>query len=286
MKSLPLLVLSCIALCAARPAHPEGDKVFRWDAGAGAFPPERHGVRVDAADVYTPARGYGFISRGLTTYRNDGLASLGIGEIADGVTTNGPIVFRIDAPAGRYFVEVLMDAGRFTAWKGSISVNGTVVAGPLACFGTNTEGEMPPPFWSVMVPVITKEPALVIEVNAEDQSTTLSAIGCYPAARMPVDYVQGLAAANRPLRTPNSDLILRLINGGHATEARASNIQPGIIHNKQRAIQAIPPRPLLFIVSSFQVSRLTGDNLRLLFTLSSTEDVISKDQTHMPYLIK
>jgi rhamnogalacturonyl hydrolase YesR len=217
MRTVLLLLLASVNLLAvqAQPHLP-----FRWDMGPAGLPPERHSVRIDESCTYSAARGYGFTTSGLSAYRNERLASLGIGGIADGVRNDGPIAFRIDAPAGPYIVEVVMDAGRFTTWTGTVAVNGAVIAGPLACFGTNTEGEMPPPFWIVMVPVTVRESSMVIEVNAGNQPTTLAAVGCYHDARLPVDYIQGRAAACRPLRIPNGDLALRLINSGHSADAR------------------------------------------------------------------
>ena len=245
MRHSSLLLLACISVCAIQAAQPASLRPFRWDMGPVAVPPERHAVRIDGASGYAPARGYGFITSDLATYRNDRLAALGIGGIGDGVKKDGPIAFRIDAPPGRYILEVLMDAGRFTTWKGSITVNGVGVAGPLMCFGTNTEGEMPPPFWGVMIPITNRETSLVVEVRAEGQPSTIAGIGCYPEAHLPVNYAHGVAAAVRPLHIPNSELVLRLINSGKTAEAGRviGSLPDAFAHEKAALLFALASRP-------------------------------------------
>ena len=211
------VILLCLMLHLASAG---ADRPFRWDMGPRTQPPERSAIRVDARSFYTPARGYGFLTRTQTEYSEVAVRSLGIGSIADGVTAAGMISFRIDTPPGKYVVEVLIDGGTHTEWTGVIAVNGTRIAGPLHSFSANSEGEMPPPFRGVIRTVTTDRPYLVIDVRASGEATTIAGVGCYPEMAAPVSYRGTEVVANDSLHAPNADLILRLINAGRTLEAR------------------------------------------------------------------
>jgi hypothetical protein len=239
------LLLCGTLLLLVHNAHGGGERspAFRFDAGPGSIPSERHAVRVHSQTRYTAERGYGFLTRTQTDYRDTTVERLSIGSVADGVMSTDSISFRIDTPPGRYVLEILMGGGRHTQWNGVIAVNGNPVAGPLRCSSTNTEAEGPPPFWGNLAAIQTDRPSLIITVRAVGQPTTIAGIACYPVVPGPVRFDNGRVMASGVLHSPNSDLLLRLINTGRVTEAR-------------RLVEAIPDRfalekaSLLFALAS------------------------------------
>ena len=227
-----LKALFCASILGLTPCARGGDEnslPFRFDAGAGAIPSERFSVQVNARTLYSNRRGYGFLTRNQADYRDSVAARLAIPGLGDGVTSPDSICFRIDTPPGRYVLEILMDGGRYTEWKGSVAVNGKRLAGPLQCSSTNTEGEAPPPFWGKILLVETNTPSLILTVKADGQQTTLATIACYPASTGPIRFEDGKVVATGALESPNGELALRLINSGRILEAR-------------RLVDAIPDR--------------------------------------------
>jgi hypothetical protein len=220
---MTLKALLCGAILAVPPCVLVAEDAalpFRFDVGSGSKFTDPYCARVDSRTHYSRELGYGLLTRNQSDYRDSVAARLAVPGLGDGVTAPDSISFRVDTPPGQYVLEILMDGGRFTEWKGSVTVNGKKVAGPLQCSSTNTEAEAPPPFWGKLLLVETSTPFLIVTLKADGQLTTLAAIACYPVSAPPVRFESGNVVARAPLKSPNGDLALRLINRGRILESR------------------------------------------------------------------
>ncbi len=151
----------------------------------------------------------------------------------DGIYSTNPISFRVDLEAGSYWLEIFMAGGKRSLWQGEIVANGTVIADSLFQYGVSFEGEEPPSYWTLMRKVQIKSGSLELVFAATGQKTTVTGISIFKDDYGPLQLRDGKLIALSPLRAPNADLALSLLNRGATYEA-------------QRLIDQIPERPFRY----------------------------------------
>jgi len=169
--------------------------------------------------MYDEGIGYGFISRGLSSFSEDSSYSKIDRRLYDGVQAKQAIEFRVDLPAGRYWIELLMNAGQKGMWRGEITVNDSSIADLLTPFHTNAEGEAPPAYWTLMRPVVIERDVMILRVESTGQNSTLCGLSLLSDQLGPLRLVDGKVIVVGNTEAPNLELALRQINAGRITEA-------------------------------------------------------------------
>ncbi|MCX6134886.1 MAG: hypothetical protein NTU47_13825 [Ignavibacteriales bacterium] len=192
---------------------------YRFDFGPITSVTWNESVRVTAETKYTKERGYGLLTDSLQQFSKSTLQlTLGT-EISDGLKKNGAISFRIDAPKGKYFVEIMMEGGTREIWEGSISVNGKVIVHRISSFGYSAESDYAPPYWAVIRPVENESGEITVSIAADKQPSSVAGIVLYAAEPGPIQFVDGVFKKSADAKAPNIDLALKLINAGKIRDA-------------------------------------------------------------------
>jgi hypothetical protein len=161
----------------------------------------------------------GFVSGSLSVFDEDPTHSKSDKRLYDGVHSDSAIEFRFKAPAGVYWFEILMSGGKYTDWKGEISVNKSIIADSLNAYHTSVEGEAAPAYWTLIRKAEVVKDIITIRIDAKNQKSTLCGVSVYPDKPGPLRLVNGEVMTISPLSAPNSELILQLINQGAPDEA-------------------------------------------------------------------
>ena len=202
---------------------------YRFDFGSTSNVTWNESVRITPETKYSKERGYGILTDSLTPFSKQSLQlSLGT-EISDGLRKTGPISFRIDAPKGKYFIEITMEGGTQEIWRGAISVNGKVIVDRITSFGYSAESDYAPPYWAVIRPVENTSGEMIVRIAADKQPSSVASIILYTDEPGPIEFVDGSFKKSADATAPNIDLALKLINAGKIRDA-------------MRIVDAIPDR--------------------------------------------
>lgn len=219
------LVLTFLPLTQPAAATPGGARFF--DFGPASQNAEG-AIAIDASCDYNSAIGYGLVESRCEAYSHSKL-DFADRFSRDGLKSDASLDFRIDLPNGLYWVELILDGGRFTTWRGEIAVNGSVAATKLRQYTTAEEGESPPSLWQFLTKAEVTDNHLLVTVNAENQPVAVAGIKVFPQEEWPIQYQNGELQINQSFVAPNTNLIINLINRNAVDEA-------------QRLIDALPPK--------------------------------------------
>jgi hypothetical protein len=192
---------------------------YRFDFGPASKSTWSEAVRITPETRYSKSLGYGLLTDSLTPLSKQSFEATLTTEVSDGLQKNGVISFRIDAPKGKYFIEIMMEGGTQEVWTGAISVNGKVIVDRISSFGYSAESNYAPPYWAMIRPVETTSDEILLTVAADKQPSTVASVALYAAAPGPVGFVDGVFTKRADATAPNIDLALKLINAGKIRDA-------------------------------------------------------------------
>lgn len=247
----PALTTLCVAVAISlsRPAISFATQVpsvpLQFDFSASRLTPTPGFTLVTPASRYSREQQFGLLTDSLVAVERAGLAKvLGDAE-SDGLSKNGPIDFRVDIPAGKYVIEVMMDGGELDAWRGEISVNGKTIATALESFGYSAESRFAPLYWACLRPCETDVDHVILRIRSVGQRTSINMLAIYPITEWPIRFDGGIFVQTSRAAAPNFDLALKLINSGKVTEAtRIIDALPAIWNiDRAHLLMAIASRP-------------------------------------------
>jgi hypothetical protein len=166
---------------------------YLFDFGTRNSPVEKGFTKITEQDLYSTVPGYGWIGKPQQSFDNATLKPVNA-LLRDGVSAQGNIVFRIDLPAGNYFLTVSLGATGSDSCKAVIYVNGKRISDTIAI-----------PWLRLTYRVIRKKIALKqshIEVKIQSQLATLSlrSIELRPLTDLqPIQFVSELDSDTAPV---------------------------------------------------------------------------------------
>lgn len=228
-----LFWLCSLSFLFVMPVQAQKQFPLQFDFGPAQGKHKRGFTIVHRNTIYDPVTGYGLLQPAESDFSSQAGSKHADEMKHDGVASRESLVFKVDIPPAKYWVELFMSGGEKGTWSGQISVNGELLVDTIYTYQTGLEGESPPVYWQLLHEVEVEGNSLTINVIANDQSATLNGILIYRALLGPLTLRNGQVRTSVKLRAPNATLALALINKGRPVEA-------------QRIIAPIPEREFGF----------------------------------------
>ncbi len=168
---------------------------------------------------YQKSIGYGFVSTVNSSYKSKAIA-LQNEMTSDRILSNDTISFRVDIAPGSYWLEIFIDGGKFSVWRGEVVANDKQLADELHQYRVSGEGEKPPYYWFFLRKITVRENSIIIHISAKDQSTSLAGMSIYPDYVGPIQLQNGRLVVTQQIQAPNANLAIRSINNGTLFEAQ------------------------------------------------------------------
>jgi hypothetical protein len=249
-----LMVHASFLAGSAATVSPVGQIPCIYDFGPERKPVAARSVLIGSRSRYDAAIGYGLVSDEPEEYIS-AEQHLQDELTRDGLRSPHPLRFRADVLPGSYWVRLTMDGGLRSSWKGRIVCNGRNIVNDLQPYRSDAEGEAPPSFWVVMFNARVDSAGLILEVDAADQASSMAGLHIFPDQMGPIVLEKGVLRNTTPLRAPNADMALRLINSGYCAEAqKLIEVIPDPQYSREKALllaalagrlEIQNPRPLL-----------------------------------------
>ncbi|MFC2116725.1 CARDB domain-containing protein [Bacteroidota bacterium] len=251
---IKIILVSLILIQVFSPANASQEKVYRFDFGPQGSPTVPGYKNLSEKSAYQKKTGYGLLSDEVSSFIHQESRLRNQVEV-DGIISDSPILFKVDIPPGEYWIELLLPAGEHNTWRGSISINNTLIVSQIEQYEKNVEGDTPPVSWTTTMLFNTDQSHLQIEIKSDDQPAALTGINIFPKNIGPLLLENGKLNQSDRMSAPNSDFIVELINTGAVQEVhRLIDAIPEDQHGYEKAVflmalagrlETQHPRPLL-----------------------------------------